>query len=221
MKKLFSALVLSLISTSAFSAQCLNGKNWDCKNARNNDRAAQYMLDNSGNFYRYFQNGQTCQITSNVKDFKISQHPSDRAVAYYESNGTLYVVHNQGTSYTGNCPPVSKKAIMQNVKEWKIVSNTNSTIVNAALDSQGNFNAWDDNNVVYKDTNITDFEMNSCFGSAGKSFSSYALFTLSRFGDVTKVKTSGSFFVSDASKTERGNWTRLSQWKNDKGGICK
>lgn len=227
MKTLFSVLALSFLSMSAFAepsvvSACSNGKNWQCKNARSSDGAVdQYMLDKAtGNFYRYFKNGRTCQITSNVKDFKISQHPNDVAVVYYESNNDLYIVRNQGTQ-SGDCPPVSKKVLMANVKEWKMVSNTNTTIVNAASDVNGNFIAWDNTHSVYSDIRIVDFQMNQCFGASGKSFSSYVLFTLDSQGNVNKVKVSGGFFTADKTTVQHGNWTKLSDWKKDQGGICK
>lgn len=203
------------------ASDCANGKAWKCKEARRNDLANQYMLDDAGNFYRYFSDGkQLCQITNDVKDFKISQHPNDAAVAYYESKNSLWVINNQDTTRNGNCPKVAKKVIMQNVKEWKVMSNTNTTIVNAAVDESGNFNAWDNIRVVYSQKNVIDFQMNSCFNVSGKSFSSYALFTLDSYGDVNKIKVNGTYYVSDASKIQRGNWRSLTDWKNDQH-VCQ
>jgi hypothetical protein len=204
------------------ASACMNGKPWQCKTARRNDPADQYMLDKNGNFYRYFKSSkQLCQVTSNVSDFKISQHPTDSAAVYYTTNeNELFVVHSQGVS--GNCPPVSKKSIMTDVKEYKVVSNTHSTIVNAALTNGGHFVAWGDVDALISQNDVVDFEMNNCFGSEGKSFNSYVLFTLDTNGDVRKVKVGESFsYVFDESSTQRGSWSRLSEWKDSVGGVCR
>lgn len=218
-EKDFTAAVNTIEVDRAPAAECLNGKNWDCKNARKNDPADQYMLDGSGNLYRYFKTSKrTCQVTSNVKDFKISMHPNDHAVIYYESNNKLFVVHPQGAS--GDCPPVAKKVIMDNVKEWKMATNRDTTIVNAALDESGKFVAWDDSRPVYVQYNVVDFQMNQCFRVQGKSFSSYVLFTLDRSGDVKKVKmTEDYIFIYNNSEIERGNWRDISDWKQSRN-VC-
>lgn len=199
------------------AADCLDRSNSNCKNARRNDSADQYILDSAGNLYRYFANAQQkkCQITNNVSDFKISQHPNDSAVIYFERQGDLWVVHPQGTS--GNCPPVSKKVIMAGVKEWKMVSNTNTTIVNAALSNNGQLLAWDNVNVVYQENGIRDFQMNTCFGTAGRSFSSYAIFAQDHNRDIVKVKGQGGRYVRDA--VEQGNFSSITEWKQSRN-VC-
>lgn len=204
------------------AAECrLAGDYKECKNARRNDLADQYLLDKKGNLFRAVEN-QKCQITSNVDSFKISMHPNDSAVAYYESKDDLYVVHNQGTTRSGNCPPVSKKKIMSNVKEYSVVSNTNSFIVNAALDKSGKFEAWDNIKTVYSDKNVEDFMMNTCYKVEGKSFNTIVLFTIDRSGYVTKVRmeeSAGGWVYNKSNETNR-QYRNIADFK-ERENVCK
>jgi hypothetical protein len=203
------------------AADCALAGDWkECKNARRNDFATQYLLDRKGNFFRLV-NGQKCQVTANVVDFKISQHPSDLAVVYYKTaKNELFVVHNQSTTYSGNCPPVSKKSIMTATKEFSVVPSQKTTIVNAALSQGGLFQAWDSVRGVYSDTNIRDYMMNQCYGQQGKSFSSVVLFTIDNSGIVTKVRMqSNGFYLKDSSNSTSQRYADIQDFKR-RENVC-
>ncbi|MEK6773151.1 MAG: hypothetical protein AABY64_04355 [Bdellovibrionota bacterium] len=203
------------------AAECmLKGDYKECKNARTNDWADQYLLDNKGNLFRAV-GGQKCQVTDKVSSFKISQHRSDSAVIYYEREDALYVVHNQGTK-SGNCPSVSKKKIMDNVKEYSLVPNPNTFIVNAALDKNGSFVAWEDVRPAYSDNNVTDYVMNTCYKQEGKSFNTVVLFTIDRSGSVTKVRVeeSGGIWVYNKSNTTNKRYNSLKDFKESER-VCQ
>jgi hypothetical protein len=205
------------ITNRAPAAVCQDSKatekGYDCKNARSGDAAAQYMRDPSnGNFFRYMRTGQTCQVTSGVTDFKIAKN-DDAAYAYYEAKGDLFVVYNQGAG-GGNCPPVVKTDIMKNVDVWKIVPAENLTVVNAALSKGNHFTAWGPSAVLYSDDNVVEFEINTCYGQAGKAFSSYAIFTRDVSNNITKVKVVGSGpFTRDDSKPESQSFKSIAEFK--------
>lgn len=183
-----TALVVGAAATGAFTKA-------EEKQARDNDVASKYILKENGDLFRMVR-GAKCQVTTKVKDFKISMHPTDSAVIYYtREEGTdfagrpilnLYVLHNAGR--TGDCPPASKKKIMDNVKKFTVTSNTNTTIVNAASSKSGQFAAWDDTRALINLNGIKDFQMHQNFGVSGKPFSSYVLFALTDEGYIIKVK---------------------------------
>lgn len=202
------------------AAECkINGDFKECKNARKNDFADQYILDRKGNLFRLVD-GQKCQVTDKVTSFKISQHPTDSAVIYYERENDLYVVHNQGTK-SGNCPSVSKKKIMSNVKEYSVIPNRDTFIVNAALSSSGQFSAWEDVKPAYTDNNVSDYVINTCYKQKGKSFNTIVLFTIDRSGFVTKVRVEeGSFgyTYNKSNETDR-RYSSLQDFK-EKERVC-
>jgi hypothetical protein len=133
----------------------------------------------------------------------------------------LYVIHNLGAASDNDCPKTSKKKIMDNVKEYKVVSNRDTTIVNAALSEDGTFYAWDDNKVVYSDRNIKDFQMNTCYGQQGKSFSSIVLFTLDQRSYITKVKVAeGLFGTYDRSSMTDRTFDNIAEFK-DRLNVCQ
>lgn len=156
------------------------------KVARKNDVADQYILEADGDFYRIYK-GNKCQITNRVESFKVSQHPTDKAMVYFERDNDLYVLHN-ASGFDYPCPKASTKAIMQNVRQYTVVPNTNSYIVNVALDEYGHLKAWEDNKMVTDVDNVADFKMNPNYGVKGAPFSSYALFALHKSGYVAKIK---------------------------------
>ena len=204
------------------ASQCHNPKYTDCKEARKNDIADRYMLDSKKNLYRRI-NGLDCAVTSNVQDFKISQHPNDVAVLYFKKAGDLYMV-NKDKEYrpNGQCPSAkgNTKVLMQNVAKYTVTSNINTTIVNAAVDHNGYFVAWDDQKPVYKDTGVEEFQMNSCFGTKDKSFNSYVLFTR-HHRDVTKVKVSESGkYIKDSSAEAPESYDSIKAF-SQKNKVCK
>lgn len=204
------------------ASECDSSKYKECKEARKNDTADRYMLGHDGTLYRRI-NKATCSVTSGVQDFKISMHPNDVAVIYYRKNGDLYLV-NKDTERRGRgqCPSAegNTKRLMKNVQKYTVTANVETTIVNAALDEAGNFSAWDNNYVVYKDTNIEDFSMNTCYGSKGKSFSSYVLFTIDRYGQISKVKVNKEKFLRDDSRIGSERFNKIHDFK-EKYKVCQ
>jgi hypothetical protein len=204
------------------SSECDSSKYKTCKEARKNDIADRYMLDKNGNLYRRI-NKATCSITGDVQDFKISMHPKDLAVVYYKKNDNLYMI-NLDKEYrpSGQCPSAAgnTKLLMKNISKYTVTSNTNTTIVNAALGENHEFKAWDNNAVVYSDSDVDEFQMNECYKSEGKSFSSYVLFTKDRSDLVTKVKVNGDRkFVKDNSKRDNARYSSIGKFK-DKNNVC-
>jgi len=212
MKKL--ALVLSLglfAATQTFAADCATrapkGSRWaECTNARSNATVDQFMLTTDGDLYAYMKkNDLLCSVTNNVADMKTSRHPKDAAVLYFVRNGDLYVA-NQVSNRSGNCPEMSKKVLMTNVKKYNVVQNTKTTIVNTALDKGGNFLAWDNNRVVYKDILVKDYLLNKNYASEGKPFSSYVAFTLDISGYITKIEgRADNRYINNKSTNKRYN----------------
>lgn len=230
--KVMNLLLLVLFATPAMAsepAQCSRpaprGQDWKvCKDSvRANESVDQYLLTRSGNLYATLKRGGAlCQITSGVDDFKISQHPKDAAVIYFTKGNDLYVLHKQNVGYDGDCPKTSKKVIMENVKEYKVATNTHTTIVNAALSYNGKFVAWDNTSAVYTDFGVSDFQMNECFGTKGKSFNSYVAFTIDYAGFVTKIKgkSSGSYFEYISDKTTKGRYGSITTFKSQEN-VCR
>ena len=204
------------------AADCDSSRYKECKEARKNDTADRYMLGHDGTLYRRI-NQVTCAVTSGVQSFKISQHPKDVAVIYYKKNNDLYLVNkDKEVRGRGQCPSAegNTKRLMKNVRKYTVTSNVDTTIVNAALDENGLFSAWDNVNVVYKDSSVEDFQMNECFGVKGKSFNSYVLFTLDRFDHISKVKVTKEKYLKDESKVTTEKFTSISKFK-DKFNVCQ
>jgi hypothetical protein len=183
-KSLFAAaLVLTLGAASGAQAKDI------VKQARANDVADKYVLTDEGTLYRTV-NGRRCDVTTNVDNFKISQHPNDRAMVYFKKNGDLYVLGRSTPSY--GCPKANTKVLMENVKKYSVTSNTQTTIVNVALSKSGKFVAWDNVAPVLTtpyDVIADDYQMNQNFGADGKPFSSYVAFVhTARGGAIMKVK---------------------------------
>jgi hypothetical protein len=186
------------------------------KQARANDVADQYMLEEDGTLYRMVGRNK-CAITTKVSSFKVSSHPKDAAMIYFEKEGDLYVLNNpSGVSRTG-CPKATTKKIMDRVKEYSVISNTNTTIVNAALSKDGEFIAWDNTDVVLRTrgtqdvfgVGVSDYQNNNNFGVKGKPFQSYAIFAIDRMGNVLKVQGT----QPGKSKWEEGDYRSIKQFK--------
>jgi hypothetical protein len=80
-------LVSSLLAATA-AANGLPGEPV-VKQARRGARATVYELRPDGGFYRRIR-GNLCQVSSDVREFKIAQHPSDTSMAYYVREGALH-----------------------------------------------------------------------------------------------------------------------------------
>jgi hypothetical protein len=210
---LVSALILSSMTFAAADdvRNCPNdGKSYkECKQARSNDRGAKrYLLMSSGQLLRVTDDNRLkCTIDQDVLDIKVSIHPTDAAVVYYTKSGRggkqLIAVKNVDGDFAGQCVKVQKSVLMENVKEFSVVPNRDTTIVNAALSRSGQLKAWDSRNEVYSDYGIVDYQINSCFGQSGRAFNSYALFTIDKHGIVTKVKGNGGRYVKDKADNSR------------------
>lgn len=198
-------VVLSLMSVSVFAREV--------KRARANDVASEYILENDGDFYRLVD-GQRCQITDRVESFKVSEHPHDAAVAYFVRGGDLYVLHNAVD--TGRCPRTSRRMILADIAKYNVVSNTHTVIVNTALTRGGRFVAWDNLQEVFTSTGVTDYLMNTCFGSNGRSYSSYVAFLLNDRGEVLKLK--GVEVAS--SKYDRERFSSIQAFKQ-RNAVCQ
>lgn len=178
-----SIVTLSLVFTACGAEQGSSLLDQE-KNARSNDVASRYVLEDNGNFFRYVGRNK-CQITNRVDSFKVSQHKNDAAMVYFKRNGDLYVLHN--ASRSGNCPKASKKVIMNDVAKYNVVSSTKTTIVNLAVSRFGNFTAWDNNRALISKRGVKAYSMNNCYGT-GRSFSSYVAFAINSAGHIFKVK---------------------------------
>lgn len=209
-----STLLVSAFATAASADDIKNcpidGKSYkECKQARSNDRGAKrYLLTSAGQLLRITDDNRLkCTIDQNVIDLKISIHPTDRAVVYYtkSANGgkQLIAVNNVDGDFAGKCVKVKKAVLMDDVKEFSVVPNRDTTIVNAALSKSGVLKAWDATQLVYQDKGVVDYQINSCFNQSGKSFNSYALFSIDRSGIVMKIKGNGGRFVNDKADTSR------------------
>lgn len=224
---LISTLLVSGLAQAAWDdvKNCPNdGKSYkECKYARSTDRGAkQYLLSSSGQLTRITDDNRVkCTIDQDVIDMKVSIHPTDNAVLYFtkgtKSGKQLIAVKNVDGDFAGQCVKVKKTVLMDNVKEFSIVPNQNTSIVNAALSRTGQLKAWDSKTLVYQDSGIVDYQINSCFGQSGKAFSSYALFTIDKSGIVTKVKGNGGRFVKD--KPDNSRFQSLSQFV-DVRNVC-
>ncbi|HXH30883.1 MAG TPA: hypothetical protein VNJ01_08730 [Bacteriovoracaceae bacterium] len=204
------------------ASECDSSKYKECKEARKSDVATRYMLGHNGTLYRKI-NSATCAVTEGVEDFKISQHPKDVAAIYFKKGGHLYLLNvDKEFRAAGNCPSSqgNTKRLMDNVEKFTVTSNVNTTIVNAALGTNGEFKAWDNNVVVYSDSNVAEFQMNTCFGTAGKSFSSYVLFTRGHDKSVTKVKVTEGKHIKDISSVDASKFEALADFKK-KMKVCK
>lgn len=189
--KAFSLFILGLATLGANLAAADQ-----TKKARSNDLASEYILKDNGDLFRIIKsNGNKCQITNRVQDFKVSQHPRDAAMIYFIKNGDLYVLNNNWQSRKP-CPEAITKSIMSGVKKidgkykYTVVSNTDTEIVNLALDDSFSrqFVAWDNKKVVFKSGNVVDYQNHGKYGVRGAPFSSYVAFALTRDRCIIKVK---------------------------------
>ncbi len=184
----------------------------ETKGARKGDTASSYQLDDQGRFYRVID-GRRCQITDRVADFKISQHKTDVAVAYYvrRSAGTadLFGLYPSSNEYAGRgCPAVKKDKLVSGLARkrgkyrYSITSNSKTAVVAIALSRAGRLYAWSSESTVLRLDEVTDYKMHNKYGVRGAPFSRYVGFAIDRDGSVLKVngsKPAGSKF--DSSRT--------------------
>lgn len=194
--KFFAVLVLGSLS---FSFTALAD---DVKTARSNDVVEKYVLKSNGVFSRVLSGARgkdlSCAVTSNVSDFKISQHPNDAATAYFIKSGDLHFVKNSKKgARKGNCPPADTGALMGNVKQdggkyqYGVIPSTKSEYVNWALDGTGTFHAWKNSGLPMKIQNVSDVSTVECFGQSGKAFSKKILLLEKRDGNILAMEDDG------------------------------
>lgn len=160
-----------------------------CKNTtRSVDQASQYMLARSGSLYAHMKNGTYCRLQSGVDEIKIAANVNDPALLYYKSGGDLYYLSLSDKSLYGNCYRTSGRLLVRNVQKYSIVKNSDTELVNVALDQSGTLHAWDYQSREVKMYGITDYQMNSCYDNAGKSYNSYVLFAQKNDGTIAKLR---------------------------------
>jgi hypothetical protein len=221
MKKTVLFVFLFVLSAqSSFAARCATeaprGSRWkECTNARSNAVVDQFLLNDSGDLFAYISRSRLlCSVTNAVSDMKVSGHPRDNAVLYFVRQGDLYIAHNV-RSNGRNCPDMSKKELLRNVKKYNVVSNTATTVVNTALSRGGEFLAWDNNRVVYHDRLVQDYLLNRNYASSSKAFNSYVAFTIDYAGFVTKVEGQASYNALPGSKETKKRYSSIQQFKRE------
>jgi hypothetical protein len=191
---LVPALALAVVSTAPAPALAGPSGVKASKQARPGDVASRYVLERDGDLFRLV-NGRKCQVTNDVVDFKVSQHPSDLAVIYYirqeGPRANLYVLHN--TDRRGDCPKAKKLEIMADVARdrgkyrYNVVSSTDSTAVSMALSRRGVFKVWSRDDTLIEKRRIKDYRLHDKYGKRGAPFSRYVAFALDRRGQLFKV----------------------------------
>ncbi len=213
-RQLFMMTVV-MMSSFAFAAET--------KHARSNDLAETYTLSDDGTLSRAIRNSNLkCTITTNVDEFKVSMHKNDAAMIYFVKNDkSLWYLKNSGSS-TSQCPPAEKQRLMQNVKKYTVTSNTDTEVVNVALDTSGNLYAWGNSGpAIYSDTGVAEFQMNQCYGASGKSFNSFVMFTRDAYGIVTKVKVEqGRYFINNDSRDDARRFPSITDFKKERN-VCQ
>lgn len=183
MKTKLLVLLVAIASVNAFAGDIV-------KKARKNDVASEYILKDNGDLFRTV-GGNKCQVTSGVVDMKISAHPNDTAMMYFIKDGNLYILKN-AENY-GQCPKADKKVLMANIAhsgsnyKYNVVSNTNTLVVNVALDSSGKLVGWGNRDTAFTAYNIEDYSMNNNYNAKGKPYSRYVLFALTSGSCILKV----------------------------------
>jgi hypothetical protein len=211
-------ILLSAIATAAVMGTAFA----ETKQARDGDIASSYTLNKDGSFFRTTLAGTKCEVTNNITDFKVSQHPNDLAMAYFVKDGDLYVLNNVKAVQDfvkiafGECPKTTKKLIVSSVDKYTVVSNQNTTVVNLTLATNGEFKAWDNNKAILTLSHINEYVNNECYGSKKASFSSYVAFAIDKNGFVYKIKGE----KTESSKVSEKSYDSLKEFKKTEN-VCK
>ncbi|MGB1013349.1 MAG: hypothetical protein ACPG4T_04375 [Nannocystaceae bacterium] len=196
MLKFTKSLLVSAATLATFVGLTSTAQASDIvKQARSNDVASQYVLEDDGDFYRMVGKHK-CQITTKVDEFKISRHPNDAAMVYFVKNNDLWVLHNAQIPGHGQCPAASKTTILEDIAKayskvrYTLVNTIKTKIVNAAMSTKFNglFVAWDNTTPVFQAANVKDYLMNTCYGTPKKKYNTYVAFVLTNDKKVIKVK---------------------------------
>jgi hypothetical protein len=177
--KLVQTSLMAVLAMASITATAATDKNYcktdaikddGCKNIPSNRREELGRLvaggnpvavtNDNGNLKVWYTVGggdlQQCQVTNNVKSFKMSQNSGDRSTVYFiKENGDLLDVKMHGAVSSSSCPSATTQnysATMSltssdNVIEYKVASKASSTYTMAARTSS--------NTVIYStDTRI-------------------------------------------------------------------
>jgi len=194
MTKLASfALAAVALTTTAAAAKTAPG-GVITKQARKGDVASKYILKPDGALFRQV-GANLCQITDKVDEFKIAGHPNDPSSIYLVRDGgnlqALTVTPAERTA-TG-CPKAELQTLipaLDRAKDkwvYKIVDRKDTPLTLVAQSTDKRVTAWDDRGVAVYVDGAVDVSMNPCFGTKGKSFSSYVAFVLDGEGHVSKI----------------------------------
>lgn len=198
MNKLLSLSVLA-ITAITFAAPAFA----EPKKARDNDLVDSYELLDNSKLVRRIGN-LSCDVTSGVTSFKVSQHPNDAAMIYFMKDGDLHYLKNPAGAVRkkGECPKAEKALLLANVKDYTVVPTQKTEIVNMALTHEGRLVAWPNTGRPLVDVNgIKELKMNPCNDQAGFSFKKYVAFAESRDGRILKIegdKPSDSAFTPES-----------------------
>jgi len=162
------------------------------KAARKGDVATEYTLRPDGALFRQIGK-HTCQVSTEVYDFKVAQHPNDPSAIYVVKKGGLFaLVPSPSDRNAASCPSAKLDALVPGVErvrdQWmyKVVDRKDTPISLVAQDTDGRVTAWDAKGVAVTVTGARDMKLNSCFGSK-KSFGSYVAFVIDGDGKVAKI----------------------------------
>ncbi len=134
-----------------------------------------------------------CQISTEVYDFKVAQHPDDPAAVYVVKGGGLFALMPSPTDREAtSCPSATLDPLVPALErgngkwQYKVVNRKHTSLSLIAKDTSGRVTAWDAKGVAVYVDGVTDLKMNECFGTK-KSFSSYVAFALDTDGRVSKI----------------------------------
>lgn len=213
-KKAFGLTLVALFASVAALAD-------ETKQARSNDYAISYTLTDSGRLYRTMPNGNQCDITTNVSDFKVSQHPKDAAVIYFKKEGNLYYLKNLSWKQASKpCPGAEKAVLMSDVKKYNVISNTNTDLVNTALSYGGRFAAWPNSGSPVSFDGISAYSLNNCYGKKDRSFNTYMVFLLTNGGKIVKVRGNASGYGSIEYKVDDSKYWQSPEQFIRQNNVC-
>lgn len=190
-------LVTIALAAIAVQAAPSNAKSFAddvTKTARRGDVASQYVLRADGSLFRQIGRN-LCQVTNEVDEFKVAQHPADPTAIYIVRKGALEALTLTDadlTSTSTSCPRAELQTLVPKLDRgdgkwtYKVVDRKNTPLSLVAKDTRGRVTAWDRKGVAVSVEGAVDLALNPCFGTK-KSFSSYVAFVIDREGRVSKI----------------------------------
>jgi hypothetical protein len=196
---------------------------------------ARYELMASGNFFRFLKKSDgselKCQITSGVKDFKMSGHKRDMSLLYFvktvSGEDDLLKLDAAATYDGGNsCPKTTSYKILDNLStvngdyRYSIVSNSSSVdateifMFAKAADKVIGFGLG---SVIWEWPKASSYSLNACFGSDAKSFNNYVAFLLYEdSGKLLKIHGQDPY---GKSKEDQLSWNNYADFRA-KYDVC-